>query len=673
MKSPWSIILVLIFAALPSFVSADWRLFIPQPYERGAELRFMAVEERDDNTFGNNKLNWDDRYLREKFTVYSKGSVYHPRFLQYDVSFGGLLRQEDYSSSLTESTGWNNTPGVEYNAKVYLLPDHSYNAELFALRLEPLSRQRAATQLTNVETSRGAMFRYRKKPRFLNARYVENTISYASNSSQTKTFYFGGTYLKDFENAKLLTLSGSYNHPDYSNSLGLKGHSNEYLLSGLIRNSWLSLNSNLSKSNLDQSGSFSGSLGSDQFSLLELLSADLPLNFRSDFRYRHQRNTNTSAGQDASPNEISSTVNETAVTVANQLYESLDSSYTFRRESTGSTGGDSTNVGNYGYVNYTKRTGWGILMAGVDLGRSELDSSGQTAVVNETHPAVSVPGSFFLNQPQQVDPLSLQVFLKSPLPPNETILLQENVHYTVFAGGTTFQINVFSLPPRFAVPETYDFFVTYSLLSGTFKLQTDTLGYRFSFDFFSTLTPYYDYSKTGQELLSGSFPASLYDSTEQTAGLVFRRGGLRLLGEYQKLDWPVSPYNATRFEARYSDSLTSTFSLSASAEYLNKYYLESVLETRPAYTDRRTSVFLNLQKQFFDRRLRFSAGGSYSRFQGQLQGNLYSFTSGLTWRIAKLDFALGASGYHSNTTGPATPDQLRTHQYFFLNVGRKLF
>lgn len=673
MKSPRLLILILMVATFPSFVSADWRLFIPQPYERGAELRFMAVQESDDYTFGDNKLNWDDRYLREKFSVYSKGSVYHPRFLQYDVSLGGLLRQENYSSSLVASTGWNNSPGVEYNARAYLLPEHTYNGELFAFRLEPLSRQRAATQLTNVETSKGAMFRYRNKPHFLNARYVENTISYASNSSETRTFYLGGTYLKDFQNAKLFTLTGSYNYPRYSNSLGLTGHSNEYLLSGMIRNSWLSFNSDLSKSNLHQDGSFSASLGSDQFSLLELLSAHLPMNFRSDFRYRHQRNTNTSVNQDASPIEISSTVNETALTVAHQLYESLDSSYTFRRETTGSTGGNSTNVGNYGYANYTKRTGWGILQAGVDLGRSDLDSSGQTAVVNETHPAVSVPGSFLLNQPQQVDPRSLQVFLKSPLPPHETILLQENVHYTVFAGGNTFQVNVFSLPPQFAVPETYDFFVTYSLLSGTFKLQTDTLGYRFSFDFFNALTPYYDYSKTAQELLSGYFPGSLYDSTERTAGLVYRRGGLRLLGEYQTLDWPVSPYNATRFEARYSDSLTPTFSLSASAEYLNKYYAQSIRDTQPPYTDRRTSAFLNVQKQFFSRRMRFSAGGSYSRFQGQIQGDLYSFNSGLTWRVAKLDFALGASAYNSNTRQPLITDQTRAHQYFYLNVGRKLF
>lgn len=673
MKLSHFVLLVLFVAALSPVVSADWKLFIPQPYERGAELRFTALGERDDNRLGNNTLNWDDRYLREKFSVYSKGSVYHPRFLQYDVSLGGLLRQEDYSSSLSESTGWQHSSGVEYNARVYVLPEHPYNGELFAFRLEPLTRQRASTLLSNVETSKGALFRYRKKPRFLNARYVENTIDTSESFSRTRTYGFGGTYLKDFENAKLLTVSASYNHPGFSNSFGLKGHSNEYLLSGLIRNRWLSSNSDLSKTDLTQGSSVLETLGSDQFSFMELVSARLRYNFRSDFRYRHQRNTNNTASAATAPIERSSTINEAEVTVAHQLYESLESRYTFRRESTASTGGDSTNVGNYGYVNYTKRTDWGILLTGLNLGRSSLDSSGETAVVNETHAVVSVPGSFLLNEPQQVDPLSIQVFLKSPLPPNETILLEENVHYTVFFGGASVQINVFSLPPRFAVPETYDFVVTYAFLNGTFKLQTDTFGYRFSFDFFNSLMPYYDYSRTAQDLLSGSFPGQLYDSTAQTVGLVYRRAGLRLMGEYQNLDWPVSPYNAKRFEARYTDSVTPTFSLTAAAEYLDKYYLESVLETQDAHRDKRTSLFMNIQKQLFDRRLRFTAGGSYSRFRGLLQGDLVSFNTSLTWRVAKLDFALGASAYRSDTTGPVSPDQLRTHQYFYLNVGRKLF
>lgn len=97
----------------------------------------------------------------------------------------------------------------------------------------------------------------------------------------------------------------------------------------------------------------------------------------------------------------------------------------------------------------------------------------QFDVINESHPAVPVPGSFTLGQPN-ADAGSITVFVQSPLPPFELIQLSESIHYTVVSVVDTFEIHVFTLPPQFVVPGVYDFLVSYSLfLTCTGDCNTD--------------------------------------------------------------------------------------------------------------------------------------------------------------------------------------------------------
>ena len=655
-----------------TLASADWRDFIPTSYENGAEIRAFASYERDDNRFGENRLNWDDTFLKEKFTLYSRGYSYHPRFLQYYLALSGALKQENFSASFTGPLGWRYRSGIEYNARIYLLPEHSYNLEAFALRLEPLFKEHSATQHNSVETSKGAIFRYQKKPYFFDAKYTYETITSTIQTSRITRYGAGGSYYKDFTNSKVFSVSGNYFHPSFTNSDGLSGSSDEYFLGSLIRNRWLSLSSNVSDTSFDQESPFFEDLKSDQFSFLEQLTAYLPLNFRFEGQYRYQKNTNEIG--ESSENFRSTKRKEAVFTIAHRLYQSLDSSYTYRRDSIDSTGGDSKGVSHYGNVEYSKRTDLGHLLAGTNLGRSETDSNGTTAVVNEPHSGVPVPGSFLLNESQQIDSLSIQLFLKSPLPPNELIQLQENIHYTVQPQGNTFQIQIFSLPPQFAVPDTYDFLVTYSLTTGNFKLRTDTFAYHISLDLFDALTPYHTYARSSPDVLFGELPGFLFDSSTWTAGLLFHRGGFHVLGEYQKLDWEISPFRAIRFEGRYTGSLSPTLSFNAAAEYLNKYFPRGTSpQNENAYREERTTVSGRIQKQLFERALRLSAGGSYSRYNSLTDGNAFSLNAGISWRIAKLDFTLGATAYESEAEGFGGIQQQRTHQYYFLNVGRKLF
>jgi hypothetical protein len=654
---------------MSSVASAGWKDFLPTSYDNGAEIRFFASWESDENEIGTRKQNWDDTFLKEKFALHTYGYSYEPRFIQYRLELSGALKQENYSSSLNDDTGWTNRTGVEYNARIFVLPEKPYNLELFAFRLEPLFRERSSTQTDNVDKSKGALFRYRKKPYFLDAKFIDDSIRSNFTESRVRTLGAGGNYFKQFKGARLFSLSGNYDHRSFQNSQGLDGNTDEFYVTNILRNNNLSLSSNLTKSDFSQDDRPGRALESNTFSILELLTAYLPWGFRTDTEYRYQKNTNdTAVGENLSKR------NTAQFSLNHTLYESLYSRYTFRYEKNDSTSGESTNRSQFGNVNYTKRTPIGILLASIDGGRSNTNSIGETSAVNEPHSGVQVPGSFLLNETQQIDSLSIQVFLKSPLPPNDLILLQENVHYTVHSEGNTFRIDLFSLPPQFAIPETYDFVVTYNLSTGTFEVQTDTFGYSFSFDFWRMLRPYHSYIRSNPEVVSGALPGFLFDSSTTTTGIVFHRSSFQVLGEYQKLDWDVSPFHGWRFEATYSGYLTRTINVTASAEYLNKDFPQgSSLQNDQPFREERTILSGRIQKDLFSRTLHLTGGGSYSKYNTLTKGDAYTLNGSITWATTKLDFTLGASAFQWNATGFNGPDQKRFHQYYYLNVGRKLF
>jgi hypothetical protein len=141
------------------------------------------------------------RFLKEKLTLRSRGYAYHPRFLQYRFELSGALKQERYvTSSLAPGgdDGWGSNEGLEYQARLYLLPEHPYNLELFALRWEPMFKERSALEHDTVSESRGADVRYRKKPWFLHARYSDNSLESSTSSSDVDRLDADGEYFKLF-------------------------------------------------------------------------------------------------------------------------------------------------------------------------------------------------------------------------------------------------------------------------------------------------------------------------------------------------------------------------------------------------------------------------------------------------------------------------------------------
>jgi hypothetical protein len=672
------IILTLILTVLQSPASADWKKFIPTPYENGADMDVYASYDTDSKTVdtdtGTKESNWTDTFLKEKLTLHSEGYIYHPRFILYKLSLSGALKQEAYKPSFAESAGWINASGIEYKADLAILPEHPYNLRLFARRVEPLYKERSAAHSQNVDTSRGGLFRYRKKPYFFNMKYIENYRESPHNSSDVKTFGANGTYFKELKNDNLFSLTASYTHSDFTSSSQLNGSSDQYWLSNVIDLRPFSLNSSLSKFLFNQESPAAGSFESDTISWNERLGAKLPLNFGAELLYSHQKNTFITGATETTPeSSVFNTANGVEMDITHKLYKSLDNTYTFRHDSRTSLTSDSEVTSNYLTTNYTKIIPWGRLNAGLNFGRSVADSTGQAPVINELHASTPVPGSFLLNS-QGVDQATIRVLLKSPLEPFELILLEENIHYTVTPFGNTFEINVINLPPQFLIPGTYEFLLSYNLTSAVLKLQTDNYGYNISFSLFhNLLNPFYRYHNMKSEVLSGNFSGIPVDSESHTAGVIFRKGLFRALAEYQQVDSNVNPYKRWKSDLSYTKHVTETVRISGAAGYTVTNYPEGTTAGGgQGYDVKTANISANVLKQLPEKNFFLSAGGSYSRSQGLTEGSGFSLVSSLWWKIGKLAVSLGASASGSESVSTSITTK-RTHQYYYLNIKRELF
>lgn len=679
--------LVVLCAAIgfvPSLVFADWRDFVPTPFENGAFLESFTSFERDHvSTEGTQPVRWTDTFLREKFTLFSDGYSYHPRFLQYHFSIGGLVRQEDYEASFAGSTGWQNALGLEYDTKLLFLPEHAYNLEVFARRYEPLYKEQAATQHNSVEETQGASFRYRQKPYFVHTGVVHDSITSDDISSDITRFSLDGQYFKRFVSGNEVSFNGAFNPSWFSSSQGLSGSSTEYLAGNFINLQRLRLSSSVAKNTFDQEGTSSGRFENDQLSWYELLNAYLPWNFRSDLSYRYQDNEATIQGSTPGSQVLSDTDKDLQFNLVHRLYESLDTTYTLLSDWRNSVGGDSTSLSNALTLNYTKVIPWGRLLAGASVSRTDTDSHGQLETVNESHSA-TVPGPFTLaQQPQSVVGVLLTVVLQCPLPFAQIPLTSPD-NYQVFSSGNTVKIFVSSLPPECPLdPKTqYTFLVSYAAVPGTFELRTDTLAGNTSAQLFDDLlTPYLSYVTVRSTVLSGVFPGVPIDSTTYTAGLIGHRDPLRLRAEYQQLDWNISPYRQWLGEVQYSRPLGDTTTAYATADYVNKYYPHGTSAYSPgpfvshsgAFTEQTESVSGSVQKQLLAWNMSVSLGGSYSRLQGLVDSNAYSVNAAWVWRIGKVEVTAGGSVYGSDSSGGGTLSTSRDHQFFYLNFRRRLF
>ncbi len=683
MKSLGLLVLAaMMVAGVPSTGMAAWSEFLPKIYDYGADLKLTSSYESTDNKVNGKGNNWNDTFIKETIGMYVDGFSYDPKFVQFRLAVSGGLKQEDFSASSlsdTERTGWRTGTAKEYDFTLFLLPDHPYNLRLFSYHSEPLFKTEFAVSIPISEDGKGAVLRYKRKPFFVSTSYTTVSSESGSSSSDVDSVTGNVTYLKDFSHQRNLTVASSYDHSNFSDSSGLTGNSSDYQLTGNLSLGMISLNAGATKSDYQQENA-SSSNSNDATAVRGGLFASLPLNFGAGFSYDYSKNTSNVASPTTPATESSSTSNGLAFSITHRLFKSLNSYYTFQKNSLSGSFGETDTTSNTLTFSYNKVIPWGTLVAGLTLGRSTLDSKGAASVVNEPHlqVPVPVPGSFPLNQ-LGIDPATIIVFVKDPVPPNQLVQLNEGINYVLDTTPSGFiEITNITLPltPDFPVPGSYDFFVTYSLKAADFKVREDTIGYNASLSLFNGMVnPFFSYSKTSSTVESGTFPEGEPLSASSTSvGLVFYREPFRVITQYTEVSSNLNSSKMWKAEAMYSKAISETTRLYTSATYaVTSYPQGTSLEGGPGYDQQSGSFSANLMKRFPSKNLSLSGGGTYSYVTaGPTKSTAYSFTSNLAWRVGKVFLSLGANMMFADSEGT---QQLKTEsfrQYYYLNVRRKL-
>jgi hypothetical protein len=662
-----------VFGAISS-ARARWTDFLPKPFENALYVDGFASHESDRNSGGAAEFGWSDTFLKEQVTVYSRGFFYHPRFLRYAITLSGALKQEDFSSTDATSAGWLKGSAIEYDARLTFLPEHPYNFDLFALRTEPLYMEQSSTSHDAVETSNGAEFRYRGKPFFCHAIYLDNTTSSSVTDANVKRLAADGQFFKSYAGGNQVSLNAAVNSSWFTGQGGLDGTSTDYGAGGNFDVGPARLSATVAQSATDQDSTVFGRFENDRFAFFELLSVRLPAQFRTELSYRILDNSNKTAPPgSSSTSELTEQTRQLRFDLINRLFLSLDSRYSFLQSTRTSEAGDSALTTHLLDFTYGKSIPRGRVMIGMNLSRNDSTNTGRTDVVSEAHPGTTVPGSFVLRQ-QIVDLGSpIDVSLPSPVSPNPIVHLVEGSDFVVSTVGTGVQIDILPLGPPFVIGNAYDVSVTYSLLSGEFEMLTNTYALNASVSLLDNLlTPYVEYVAVRSDVVSGIFPGSSLDSTTKTAGLNFVDGPWRALGEYQSFDWSVSPYQALRGQMQYVGSVSPTTRLYGTASYLHRHYPVGANSELPdPYSDSITNLSGSVQQDFLARALTLAAGGTYTRQQGRVRGDSFSVNASIDWRVGKLDLSAGASGYGSETQTYVSDPFNRVHQYYYFRIRRQ--
>ena len=692
-------LILLFFSICPGFSSpayADIRQFIPKIYDTSAELELNMTYDSNDNKSDGRGLKTTDFFSRERLNFYLNGYVYHPRFIQYSVKLSAGLKQENYESDLV-SSGWTTGTSKEYDFRAVILPEHPYNLELFALRIEPLARQAFSTQSSAVSYSTGAVFRYKQKPYFFNMSYVSNTNETSGSSYNNTSFHVSGTYYKEFRDGKLFSLSGSYNHRESSNSFSsaeattddVSFNNNITLRDTGLRYFPLRdivLGSSLGYSTLDQTGG-SNTFNTTVFTWAETLRASLPWNFGAGLAYAFSKSDSEFDSHLSSSDSSESTSNIFNFDLTHKLYKSLFTHYAFGYSSLSSPTGDSTRTSNALGLNYAKKIPAGRLMAGANYSIQVIDNKGALFTTNEAHNGVtfSAPpavgpdtglsfGDFKLDN-TDVDIPTINVFIRNPLAPASFEPLSDPFNYTVVVVGRDVYIDIINLPPQpqYNTPGTFDFLVSYSLVERDVELENTNISFNVSAALFNDLlNPYYIHSRSIQKEVSGTIDGDNFDDTMDTVGININKLPFTFMLEYVKVKSNMVPYTAWKSELRYMKDISSATSIQAKVRYSSTDYSQGTSPGGEPYTDTLYGVDAGIQQRFPKRNITFSGYASYSQKTGLSTSTVYSGSSVLTWNTGKMLLSTGATASSSTSEFGGT-ESSRISQYYYLNFKRQLF
>ncbi len=640
--------------------------FVPQVTYFNGSLEFDMQQRESKRTAVDRSTDVAYNATKELLRLDTDGYVYHPRFLLFHLGGAAGLIQSSSTGGGTSSRTANGFD--EYNADAILLPEHPYNLELFTRRQNgaqiPFSAERSTI------SSQGALFRYKNLPASLSLSAISSSYERSSDWTDTTSYAARGTYAIGH-----LDNSAGYERSDSTSSSGVQATDTSSHVGNTLSLGVFTLGSFVVTGRQLQSSPVDALiLRTEDSDWTERLTAQLPLNFSVSALHEYRKEENT-AGQTSSSPETTTFNNTTSdsASVSHQLYSSLRTSYSVVRSSSHSTGGDIETSSQGLAVGYVKMIPAGSLNAGYSFQDVVYTRNGAASIVNEPHASV-VPGIFPLSA-QAIDQATIIVRVRNPNPPQqlETLTAGAANDYTVLQSGNTVQISVQNVPFSAPTPTyNFEFVVTYSLLSGTSEVDTRTNAFNIGFSLLDGLfNPFASYATSHQEVLSGTFPGDVSDTTTTTYGYTAQITHFLLYMERTEYRSKSDPYHSLRTYTDYRQTVAEDLELSARLSYNQTRHLGT--DVSRGFSEKQTSLTVIAHKAFPYENLNLFVSGSYAVADVTgTSSEVYMLNPSVRWHVGRLDVSATVSRSYALTSG-TNGKQTSEEDAYYLTVSRQIF
>jgi hypothetical protein len=547
------------------------RLFTLRELSGDLEFRFEYEDDQEEG-LGRPFQRRETRF-EERLDLKTRGSLYHPNFLEFHLNTSFGLRQQLFSGELSDHKY---TFPYEYNINLNFLREKPYSFNLFANRSSnPIGRTFFET--IDVESdSYGGTFRYQNKlfPMtflLLNQSTKEDSRDFKRDRTERTADFRVSNKLED-----ILGSEFRYVYKDLIEEIPSKQEisSHDFSLNSRLDYNKVHGNSNISYLKT------SGFLPTDQLRVNENFHIDHSKTFSTLYNYNFSRFVTES---------FRSNVNQGSFGFRHKLYESL---ITEIREEISWTGGTDLKEFFHGpsaSLSYRKSVPGGALSAGYNFLYRKTDREAEAGIIRIFGERI------VLSDAQRTFLANPNVNLSSVIVRDTFgVLLTLNVDYRLISGGSLTEIQRVGLPDNTLVLVDYDY-------SSPRSLKYDTYNHvaNLRYDFQRLFSLYYNYINTRQKEISArrisDTTTPLYDTEKSLYGAELRWRWFNFVGEYEDDKSDLNPYTAVRVRGNFNISPTDYSLLGLSANHSQTEYGKD----RRAVTVNNIQATLNIRLNSF--------------------------------------------------------------------------
>ncbi len=515
---------------------------------RQLEMTARVRDQEQKSKVGAGSTSSKETLFEEGLRIETKGSVYHPNFMEFSLAGLFGLLQEDFESEFGDRNRASSDNGdvLEFDFEGHFLKKKPYPGTVYARQYNRLDPRPFLSSLQTTTKTYGFMWQYvdDKMPTSLQFDSTDVKLDPLDDDEEpgrqkNSTLRFETSYRFDDHNV----LSFIYNRRTVSEQpFDLVYDSDELTLGHRLDfgpNHRHRLDSELMY--FDQRGTFD----IERLRWRETLRLSHTETLRSWYRYEIVDRTQ---GSLAGIPPIQETSYLLSGTVEHKLYESLVSQlFAFGQYQDFKDGLEVTRLGIQPNLDYRKKNPWGLLLADY-LFRAQTEERKGTGqnfeVINEFV-------TFHDPEPAVLSNTNVAISSIFITAEDRATLYRAGDDYRVTRVGDRIEIE---RVPTGRIVDGETVLVDYTWeVSGDLTLDTLTHNFQIRQNFDTGLQPYYRLRKQDQTVTpvdaTGVLPE---DITAHIVGSEFRRGPVRLLAEYEDHESNISPFEATRLSGDYT-------------------------------------------------------------------------------------------------------------------------